>query len=82
LLDGRQERAGALASARLGAGMLCSTEEHVTAYCLRRFGRGTEPEHWADALHLPEGSDARTQFLTMATTALRQLPVWQNAAVM
>jgi Predicted methyltransferase regulatory domain/Methyltransferase domain len=81
LLDGRQERAGALATARLGAGMLCSTEEHVTAYCLRRFGPATEPEQWADALHLPDGSEARTRFLTMATTALRQLPVWQNAAV-
>jgi hypothetical protein len=82
LIDGRQERAGALASARLGAGMLCGADDHVTAYCLRRFGAETRPQHWADALHLPEGSSARAELLTKATTTHRQLPIWQHAAVL
>jgi hypothetical protein len=82
VMDGRHERAGALASARLGAGMLCGGDDVITAYCLRRFGAETQPPQWADALRLAEGSEDRTRFLTMATATHRQLPVWQHAAVL
>lgn len=82
LVSGEQGRAGALASLRLGAGLRCSGEEHVTTSLLRRFGIDSAAETWMDHLRLPEGSADRTAFMAAADAArCRQSRVWQHAAV-
>jgi hypothetical protein len=72
---------GALASQRLGGGLVCAGNDYVATMMLHQFGREAPSSRWAEALGLPDGAE-RDRFIDAAEeTRRRRTSVWQHAGI-
>lgn len=82
-LRGETMRGGALASARLGAGLPCDSNDLVVLSLLRRFGAEAPARLWAAELSSSLQGEAREDLLTAAEQVKRlRTSVWQQAGLL